>query len=657
MKIIVYKKSSIKNFFLKIVCIALLLNSCSKEDDIIPALEPEIISFSIKEIQSDFLINSDNNTIETTLKQEIDLTTLTAIFTTPKNAKVFVGNTVQVSGFTKNDFSNTVRYIVENEEGTKITYAVKINPSPKITSFKIKELTDISFAISDLDITANVPAGTNLTDVTAEFVVTQNATLTISGVSQTSGQTKNDFTNPVKYTLKGTNGDTKEYTVTIKQDPNNLPVANAGDDKVAILPSGQATLQVTLDGSQSSDIEGPISKFEWKLNGNIVGTTEISTVELGLGNYTLELTVTDNVGDTHSDTININVKQQGQYTPIDTDASQETRNLYQNIGDIADGDKFIFGQEFPMSFQLNNLRNSLNTSDCKDVVGEHPGVYGIDPNYMLYKGATQKQLHIDEAKYAYNQGSIVTFDFHQESRTDGKIYYDAITTDTDKSLMYDIVNDLNGSRGWFYSELDQVLDIINNDLGFPIVFRLFHEMDGSWFWWGTQTKNHSPELYIDLYKLAADYIKDRTKLVLFGWTPNQRITESYYPGDNYVDVVGIDVYNPSKSTLKNRLIELSTFALNRGKVAILSETGFSNYVTDNPTFWSETVLEAIEEGGSDIRLAWTLAWFNAPWDSSQTDLFIPNSNSSAAVKEDFVKFYDSPLTLFQQEVKNLNVYN
>jgi hypothetical protein len=132
---------------------------------------------------------------------------------------------------------------------------------------------------------------------------------------------------------------------------------------------------------------------------------------------------------------------------------------------------------------------------------------------------------------------------------------------------------------------------------------------------------------------------------------------SYYPGDTYVDVVGIDVYNPVKAVLKANLIELSTFALEHGKVAVLSETGKVDFVNTNPTFWTSNVLAAIEEGGSDIRIAWALAWFNAPWNSSQSDLYIPNSSSSNAVKEDFIQFFASPLTLFQQEINALNVYN
>lgn len=643
---------------IKILFILFIFAGCSSEDEIIEVQDPKMISFSIKEIQSEFEIDATNMTIEATLLEDVNLTNLTAVFQASEKSTVFVGITKQVSGVTKNDFSKPIKYIVENIEGKKISYDVIINPTPKIKSFKIAELENVNFEITSTNISAKVPSGTKLNNLTAVFQLTTGASLLVNGVTQVSNQTKNDFSSSLTYLLIAPDQSIKQYTVSITENPNNLPQANAGDDKIYFISSNQSTTQVTLDGSKSSDVEADLISFEWKLNGTIIGDSKISNINLGLGTYTIELTVTDSSNDTDKDMVVIEVRQLGTYIPIDLNASFETKNLFQTLAEVANSNQFIFGQEFPMSFQLNNLRNNLSTSDCKDVTGDHPGVFGIDPHYMLYKGEQQKQLHIQEAKYAYQNGGIVTFDFHQQSKDDHKIYFEDITTATDKSLMYDIVNNLNGSRVWFYKELDQVLDIINNDLGFPIVFRLFHEMDGDWFWWGSKATNHSPSLYIDFYRLAVDYIKERTKLVLFSWSPNQQISSEYYPGDFYVDVIGIDVYNPtSKNVLKQRLIDLTSFATTRGKVAALTETGAHNYITNNPTFWTSTVLAAIEEGGSNIKLGWVLAWFNAPWKSTQNDLFIPNSNSSSAIKEDFIKFYNSPITLFLQETAALKVYD
>jgi|GEM_PF-1231031 len=639
----------------KIILLASLLFSCSKDDTPLLNKKAEMLSFSIKEIEQDFSITE--NQIETMLVEERDLKNLTATFTTSPNAKVFIGNTIQASGFSKNDFTKPVTYTVQAEDGSKSSFVVKINNEAEIKTFKLSELGGVTFTIDGSNINATVPSGTKLKNLTAEFTVTNGTSLYIGDVLQVSNETKNDFDQPITYTAKSGKTSSRNYILTIIEAENNLPKANAGPDKIAVLQAGISTIGVNLNAGASSDAEAALVAFEWKQGGTVIGNSKKTQVNLPLGTHIIELTVTDTSGATATDSISIEVRAQGVYLPINSSATLETKRLFTNIANLATNNKFAFGQEFPLTFQLNSLSNSLNTSDCKDITGDHPAVFGIDPHYMIYRNATQRQLHIDEAKSAYNNGSIVTFDFHQRSRFSNKIYYNDLTEIRDRSLMYDVVNDLNGSRDWFFSKLDQVIAIINNDLGFPVVFRLFHEMDGDWFWWGTRATNHSPELYVDLYKLASDYIKQRSNLVLFGWTPNEKISVQYYPGDTSVDVVGIDVYDPIGATLKNNLIDLSNFALEHGKVAILSETGYRNYANKNPKFWTSNILKAIEDGGSDIRIAWALAWFNAPWHSTQDEIYIPNSNSAPAVKEDFVKFYESPSTLFQQEMSELNIYD
>ncbi|WP_298237045.1 glycosyl hydrolase [uncultured Algibacter sp.] len=556
--------------YFKFLVVTLLLFSCSSDSDeeVFLSSNKSLFSFSIEEMPSLVFSGLSQNKLEATLEDVADLSQLTAVFTVSEGASVYIGNTKQQSGVTKNNFNSTVTYIIEAEDESRVEFTVLINP--------------------------------------------------------------------------------KE---------NTAPVADAGDNQIAFLGSGGSNAQVTLDASASSDADGDTLTYEWKIDNSVVGSSEIVQVDLALGNYTVELTVTDGKGGSDTAIITVEVKELPVQVAIDLNASAETQNLLTNLVALTASNQFAFGQEFPLSFKLNGLSFDLNTSDCKDVSGDHPGVFGIDPHYMLYKGAAERQLHIDEAKAAYDNGAIVTFDFHQRSRTDGKIYYNEMTTDTDKSLVYDIVNDLNTAKAWYFSEIDEVLDIINNDLGFPVVFRPLHEMNGNWFWWGTNTLNHSPSLYIDLYRLTVDYVKDRTNNVLFAWSPNWDADEAYYPGDDYVDVVGVDYYEATKTALGQSLRDLTTFAAQHNKVAALTETGDQGFVSTNPDFWTDNILSVIEDGGNDIRLAWVLGWFNAPWDNSQDNLFIPNASSSQNAKDDFVAFKNNSNVLFQEEVKALNVYS
>ncbi|TCO08436.1 glycosyl hydrolase [Natronoflexus pectinivorans] len=527
----------------------------------------------------------------------------------------------------------------------------------ELIHFSLVEI-DVAYNITANAASAMVPAGSILDDRTMVFEISEKAKAFIENREVLSGTSKHSFATPVELTVVAENGNRTSYLIITGFLPNKAPVANAGENQILFLDDGKSSTLVNLDGSKSYKEDGEIIEYTWKYEDEVIGTEPFIVHTFQIGRHSVLLTVKDEFGSTAQDEVIIDVREVIQYIPVDPNATQETRSLLINLGKIANGPEFIFGQEFPMSFQLNNLRWNLNTSDCKDVVGDHPGVFGIDPHYMLYKGSQQRDLHIQEARYAYENGAVVTFDFHQESRFDNSIYMNRINNELDKSLMYDIVNDQNGSRQWFFEEMDIIIDIINNELGFPIVFRLFHEMNGGWFWWGTNATNHSPQLYIDFFRLSVDYIRDRTNLVLFSWSPNHPFGTTYYPGNDYVDVVGVDIYEPSASQLTSLLKQVSDFALENNKIAALTEVGNrDNYISNHPDFWTNTILKAIKDGGDDIRIAWVLAWFNAPWTSTQNDLFIPNSQSPQAAKNDFKKFHKDKQTMFLNEVRTFKMYD
>lgn len=89
--------------------------------------------------------------------------------------------------------------------------------------------------------------------------------------------------------------------------------------------------------------------------------------------------------------------------------------------------------------------------------------------------------------------------------------------------------------------------------GKPIIIRFSHEMNLSRYHWGTGTMNpHSPEIYQKMFRYVVDqFRKENIKTVLFAFCPNvesipneawNKISQ-YYPGDAYVDILGMDGYN------------------------------------------------------------------------------------------------------------------
>ncbi|MBB5712668.1 glycosyl hydrolase [Sphingomonas xinjiangensis] len=75
----------------------------------------------------------------------------------------------------------------------------------------------------------------------------------------------------------------------------------------------------------------------------------------------------------------------------------------------------------------------------------------------------------------------------------------------------------------------------------PVLWRPFHEFSGDWFWWG----KHGPEAFKSLWRLMYDYyvrVRKLDNLIwVLGWA-GQNVDAAYYPGRDYCDIAGADIY-------------------------------------------------------------------------------------------------------------------
>lgn len=76
--------------------------------------------------------------------------------------------------------------------------------------------------------------------------------------------------------------------------------------------------------------------------------------------------------------------------------------------------------------------------------------------------------------------------------------------------------------------------------GVPVFLRFAGEMNGEWVPWHT-----TPEEYIKKFRLVHDVMEEEAPNVSMVWSPNflpRHNIDAYYPGDKYVDWVGISLY-------------------------------------------------------------------------------------------------------------------
>lgn len=97
-------------------------------------------------------------------------------------------------------------------------------------------------------------------------------------------------------------------------------------------------------------------------------------------------------------------------------------------------------------------------------------------------------------------------------------------------------------RRWM-KQLDQLAEglLELKEAGVVVIWRPFHEMNGDWFWWGGKP----PADFVKVWRHMFDYFTETKKLdnLLWSYGPNHRDnTADYYPGNEYVDLIGFDVY-------------------------------------------------------------------------------------------------------------------
>jgi mannan endo-1,4-beta-mannosidase len=111
------------------------------------------------------------------------------------------------------------------------------------------------------------------------------------------------------------------------------------------------------------------------------------------------------------------------------------------------------------------------------------------------------------------------------------------------------------------------------DAHVPVLWRPYHEMNGSWFWWGCRTGKYSTQaLYRQLFNRLVKFHKLNN--LVWIWSvdrpsrPEMKFT-NFYPGNDYLDILALDVYG---SDFKQDYYD-SLVVLSKGKPLVLAEVG------------------------------------------------------------------------------------
>ena len=200
----------------------------------------------------------------------------------------------------------------------------------------------------------------------------------------------------------------------------------------------------------------------------------------------------------------------------------------------------------------------------------------------------------------------------------------------------------------------------------PIIFRPWHEHTGEWFWWG---KGHTAEAdYIAMWRFTVDYLKAQgVHNLIYAYSPDRgRISlDNYaadylygYPGDEYVDVLGIDTYKDmgrdpnitvaeQKDGFRQTLEYTVELANSKHKLAAVSEGGWDGLTDEN--YWTDRILDVVKTNDKTRQIAYLMVWRNANKAREKRDHFYAPYPGHVSA-DNFKLFHKDDFTLFEDQL-------
>jgi len=153
-------------------------------------------------------------------------------------------------------------------------------------------------------------------------------------------------------------------------------------------------------------------------------------------------------------------------------------------------------------------------------------------NYSEFCGGKHKNLK-QRLDMAWSYGKVLELTLQTTAVENGNMIYDI----------------LNGKYDEFLYDYAEVIA----DFEHPVLFRLFNEMNGDWCIYSAYHTAKDTLIFKEVYRYVYEVFEEQgaNENTIWVWNPNEgsfpgfdwNHTLMYYPGDEYVDIVGLTAYN------------------------------------------------------------------------------------------------------------------
>jgi mannan endo-1,4-beta-mannosidase len=266
-----------------------------------------------------------------------------------------------------------------------------------------------------------------------------------------------------------------------------------------------------------------------------------------------------------------------QEEPTTKKTKTQLLEYYQTLGNLETGaaKQLISGQ------RVNHLSESDALSEFTEIAaktgGIVPAIMGYD--FSLWYPLTDSYEDFNVLINHWNSGGLVHFTWHCANPATVPFEW-SWPLNTPSFTFSDIYTPGNTRYNNFRSALVRVGDKIQElkNAGVVITFAPFHEANIDAFWWN----NRTPTEYSNAWHYVYNYLVNERGLgdnIIWVYTvcPYDDPALYYYPGDDVVDVLGLDVYAARFNT--SAMISYYNTLCTKGKPVAITELGFVSGTT------------------------------------------------------------------------------
>ena len=303
--------------------------------------------------------------------------------------------------------------------------------------------------------------------------------------------------------------------------------------------------------------------------------------------------------------------------PINPNATEETRRVYTALRTLY-GEKTVSGTVANVNWNIKEAQNvygwtnkypALNVFDFIQIYASKD----VNPNGWLDYSDISVPLSW------WRAGGLVGAMWHWNVPTNDGTGWTCTPGTEDGQTSFDPEKALDPTTEEYaliIKDMDQVAGYLKKlqNRNIPVLWRPLHEAAGNtyeysggkaWFWWGSK----GAETYKQLWQLMYDRFVNHHGLnnLIWVWT-SQIGDKTWYPGDEYVDIIGRDNYGVTATKARSEFNKLQAAFPNR--MVVLAECGHSD------SRRMATVGDMWERGA---QWGWFMTWYDYDYNNGTSD--------------------------------------